>query len=626
MAATFTEIRIPLGNMSFTPDVPSNALTAGEYNSGQNVETDTRGIRAVFGDQEILTAIPGTPIFVTAGYRDNDLWWYIVCSLTTVSTVIQARWYAIDDAGNQINITPGYGSDPTAFLSGYTYDQAITDTWNGTTLFINDNYNAPMYLTATGTEFKQYSQNSNTYVTTGASGTSTVATLTFATQTVAPYKAGDQIVVAGVTPIGYNGYYTVTACTTSSVSYLNTTTGSQTVAGSITANYQWNYTPGWKRVAAGFMHMFSTPNVGSIMIAGNLTADLSNGTTKNYPTTVQWSQSFGLNDGPLTWAPTNTNIANQLEVPVRGPIIDGFPTAGNFYICSYWDTVVFSPITYQGTNYPVLGVRLLTQGRGLLNENCWSNVDKNVYGLDARDIWVFDGNNFKSLGNQRVKNYFYSNLNPTYSQRTFTINNTEKNQFEIYYPDLNSTGWCNKMLAYRYDLDVFQPPRDVDTASHAIEAPLYISGAYKSASRTVTYCRAVADTSKLVEKDQGTSFLGGAPIASSFRRDNINLGLNYSQQALIHRILPEVVNINTSGLQIAGVGNITIGIGGSDSVGSAASITNSVTMPINTSNPWVQANQNALRTYTVQANNVSATNTWQMTGINWQFTPTQDSR
>ena len=72
-------------------------------------------------------------------------------------------------------------------------------------------------------------------VTTGASGTGTVATLTFATQATVPYPVGSSITVSGVNleDKGYNGTYVVTACTTSSVSYASTKTGSQTVAGRI---------------------------------------------------------------------------------------------------------------------------------------------------------------------------------------------------------------------------------------------------------------------------------------------------------------------------------------------------------------------------------------------------------
>jgi hypothetical protein len=49
-------------------------------------------------------------------------------------------------------------------------------------------------------------------------------TLTFANQGTAPFTAGQFISVAGVPVNGYNGTYTVTSCTASSVTYVNSTT------------------------------------------------------------------------------------------------------------------------------------------------------------------------------------------------------------------------------------------------------------------------------------------------------------------------------------------------------------------------------------------------------------------
>ena len=71
--------------------------------------------------------------------------------------------------------------------------------------------------------------------TTGASGSSTTATLTFAAQPAAPFRIGETILVTGMTPYGYNGEAVVTNCNTTSVSYMSTTVGSQTVAGTITS-------------------------------------------------------------------------------------------------------------------------------------------------------------------------------------------------------------------------------------------------------------------------------------------------------------------------------------------------------------------------------------------------------
>jgi Phage tail tube protein len=74
---------------------------------------------------------------------------------------------------------------------------------------------------------------SATLATLTATSSAGTATITFAAQTVPPYPVGSAITVAGITPAGFNGTWTVTACTTTSVSFLNGTAGPQTVAGTI---------------------------------------------------------------------------------------------------------------------------------------------------------------------------------------------------------------------------------------------------------------------------------------------------------------------------------------------------------------------------------------------------------
>jgi microcystin-dependent protein len=66
-----------------------------------------------------------------------------------------------------------------------------------------------------------------------AAGNGTEATLTFVAQIVAPYPTGSQIVVSGISPIGYRGTYTVTDGGLSYVKFASTQTGSQTTVGAV---------------------------------------------------------------------------------------------------------------------------------------------------------------------------------------------------------------------------------------------------------------------------------------------------------------------------------------------------------------------------------------------------------
>jgi hypothetical protein len=727
------EIRLPFAKMTFSPDVPSTALGPNEYNDGQNVETDVRGIRSMSGDQAIIDALPagsGAPTFVTGGFRADGNFWFVVA--TTAVGAQPGRYYAWD-ATNQTwdNITP---TDTGFDASGYAQNTNITEAWNGNVLFLNDEHNPPLvWLDTPGAILTMYSNvvpidvddivpngvsttskivsfsgvievtgssitgttltigsiASNTppitvgqYISGGgiAAGTKIVSNIagtgdgstwtvnisqttgTLGTSYItnwngAPFAVGGSVVITNANPRYYNGTWPVTACDVTTVTITCDITDAYGSGASVAPLYAWNYDPNWSGVYAKFMRLYNTPNVGSILVAGNLTAtNVKTSDTELYPVTVQWSQSFGLNQAPITWQPTVTNVANQLEVPLRGPALDAFPCNGQFFLCSYWDTVVFSPINYSTTSAPILGVRQYNQGRGLLSSNCWANTDKLVYGVDARDIWVFDGQDFQGLGNQRVKNWFYDQLDPRYYDRVFMEVNSQRSQVEIYYTARNKTvddGVPNKMISYRYDLDCWNAPRDVSDATFSCESPIWQydnpDWVAELGSRTVVYARGIAE-SQLIQKDQGYKFLTSnvnpnGNIASTFRRDNIKLLKDYSGKLMVHRILPEVVNLGADPFTeyderpidpadpayTANKGNITVTIEGANSVGSAPAAKTPVTIPVDadgsaSKNPWAQINQNAFRVNSIELTNTSNTSVWMCSATTWQITQVEDDR
>lgn len=626
----YNEVAIPFNKMSFTPDVPSNQLGPNEYNDGLNVESDVRGIRSTAGDQEFLTEVPGTPTYISSGFRRNGEFWFIVAT-------VEGYWYATN--GTTVDwyvINPG----GTPF-TGYAQNTNITEAWNGTVPFFNDGLNPPMFLPdEDGAVLIAYSNSQPLTIAniTVASPSTLTAHLTETTEGFLP---GEYITITGVNAYFNGTFQIVSVPDILSITYTATAGASYPLGtyGTLSPAYSWNYNPNWKSVTAGFMRLYSTPNVGSILVAGDLTATLLDDSTVRYPVTVQWSQNFGLNQAPLTWEPTITNIANQLEVPLRGVALDAFPCNGNFFLCSYWDTVVFSPLNYSTTSAPILGVRLFNQGRGLLSANCWGNTDKNIYGVDARDIWVFNGTDFQGLGNQRVKNWFYDQLDPQYYDRVFMQVNTQKNQIEIYYPDSNATnGVPNKMLAYRYELDLWNSPREVDSATMSCESPIWIQDSITSdwsanlGSRTVVYARGITDN-KIVQKDIGYTKADGSAISSRFRRDNVKMLKDYSGKLMVHRILPEAVNLGaepfdeTNMIQLPeSTGNLSVKVQGANSVGQVPQSSVEHTMTLNTDNPWLQIDQNAFRINSIELSNTSSTDVWMCNVVTWQFTQVEDDR
>ena len=138
-------------------------------------------------------------------------------------------------------------------------------------------------------------------VVSGASGTGTTATLTY----TGPFQftVGTYVLVSGITPTGYNGTYQVTASTTTSVSYANTTTGTYVSGGLITGG-------------GGALDVISS---------GGLQDITPESTTIN--TSVNFSTTAGSNAIVVTDTGRNTNnywdVNIQTQVSVGGLIIFG---------------------------------------------------------------------------------------------------------------------------------------------------------------------------------------------------------------------------------------------------------------------------------------------------------------
>ena len=131
---SYQEETIPLAKMSYTPDVPSAALGPNEYNQGENVETDVRGIRSVAGEEQIFASVPGTPIYVTGGFRQQGEFYFVVAT-------VEGDWWASNGTGGWTDITPPSPYDG----SQYTAATDITEAWNGTVVVFNDGINPPFF-------------------------------------------------------------------------------------------------------------------------------------------------------------------------------------------------------------------------------------------------------------------------------------------------------------------------------------------------------------------------------------------------------------------------------------------------------------------------------------------------
>ena len=191
-----------------SPSIAINAATANGYLATVTFSTT----------QPSAPFLPGQLIAVTGTTVTGQT--YNIASATVISCTTTTLTYNLGAVGG--TYTSG-GSVSFASI----YDNPSTYAYPGQFFYQQQVGGTPLALTALA-----------------ASGTGSIATLTFPTQAQPPFVPGQSITVSGATPAGYNATATVLTCTTSQVTYVNTTTGNITVAGTITGATQTFYTDG----------------------------------------------------------------------------------------------------------------------------------------------------------------------------------------------------------------------------------------------------------------------------------------------------------------------------------------------------------------------------------------------
>lgn len=197
----------------------SVAINGGTNNVSTNL---TVGTTSDLGDKGPVLSMFATPDTAGSGYREG------VNIFTTSGGSGSGLLVKVAVGGGIIRVV-----SLTPFSGGYGYAslEVVTVLVPYTNTPVLGGSISGNGTTATFT----YTSNPSTLSVTGGSGTGTAVTLTFAPQADdAPFPIGSTITVNGVNLAGANGTFTVTACTTSQVTYSNTTTGVFTAGGSIT--------------------------------------------------------------------------------------------------------------------------------------------------------------------------------------------------------------------------------------------------------------------------------------------------------------------------------------------------------------------------------------------------------
>jgi hypothetical protein len=257
----------------------------------------------------------------------------------------------------------------------------------------------------------QIPQGTGNLATTGTSGTGSVATLTFSTQSTVPFYAGQTIVVTGVgnsTGTGsYNGIFTVLsspAPTTASVSYACSATGSQTTAGTIVVNnINWTYNSVIGTLTTGINNgviVDSMVNTSASIQQSKLALQAA-GTAANPPSSYTQS-SLGLAEfnnavftstygwmDLLTATSTSTGVQlNKLTYINAGTVLGNPSSVGGNGLAASPSAITFQNVVTNGnavTNVPFAGstglMTVTSNGNNTLGNGTVNTGGNNGYGV-----------------------------------------------------------------------------------------------------------------------------------------------------------------------------------------------------------------------------------------------------
>lgn len=222
----------------------------------------------------------------------------------------------------------------------------------------------------------------------------------------------------------------------------------------------WNST--WRAVALRSFKQFG--------VALNLTKGAT-----NYPNLVHWSDTTTNGTYPDSWDETDTTKLageNPLE-KARTPIVDG-GELGDVFIIYTRDEVY--RMTYIGGTFLFDFQRLPFDNAGLINQNCWVEVDGKHYAWSDSDIYVHDGVGKQSIIDQLNRETFFKELNQSSYGVCFVAHDKYHNEIlfcgvsgDVDCAIPHPTGYCNYAAVYNYRNQTWSF-RDLPNASSATTA------------------------------------------------------------------------------------------------------------------------------------------------------------
>ena len=173
---------------------------------------------------------------------------------------------------------------------------------------------------------------------------------------------------------------------------------------------------------------------------------------RNLAGIVRTSDVASPGEVPTNWNPfaAGVSTADEFVLTATGVVQDMGELQGNLYIYSNRS---ISVMRQTGNPQVPLAVTPITENYGAQTTEAVLEFDGKHFVIGSQDIYLFGGHpgSIQSVSDQRVRRFFFDNLNPLHNQRMFTLRYAQRDEIWICYPTTSSLrGECDQALIWNY--------------------------------------------------------------------------------------------------------------------------------------------------------------------------------
>ena len=222
-------------------------------------------------------------------------------------------------------------------------------------------------------------------------------------------------------------------------------------------------------VTAGVIRSF-----GDFLIAGNLVERSADGTVvRALPGVIRTSDIAAPGSIPQNWNPfeTGANTADEFTLTADGVVQDLVELQGKMF--AYSNSSI-SSISRTGNPAGPFSISTVTPVYGAITTDSVIEFDGRHFVVGAQDIYIFGGHpgSIQSVGDGRVRDFFYDDLNLVDLSQLFVLRYQQQDEIWVCYPSQSAIqGRADKALVFNYRTNVWSK-RDIPNVFNGVIGPV----------------------------------------------------------------------------------------------------------------------------------------------------------